>query len=582
MIRDLATILGPRHAGALRLYLAWLVAYAVLEGVAIAFLAPVLAALLTGDGTGASVWLLGMAGAVLMACVARYQQAMKGFSLALVVLTTVHERLGDHVASLPLGWFSSEKIGRLSQSATDGTTMVTNVFAHFLTPVVTGVLTPATLAVVIALTDWRLGLAVAVWAPFIYWAHRWSSTWIGRTEEAVDAAGATASARVVEFARAQPVLRAFGRTTDAGYQPLEDAIEAQRRANGSVLSTTFPRLLVGGLSVQVAFVTLISVGVLLVLGGTLDAVALVALLALAARLAGPLAEAAARSGLLRMANNDLRRLAALFAEKGLPEPIQPAPLTEPGRIEFDQVAFGYRPGAPVLRDVSFRVDPRTMTAIIGDSGSGKTTIIRLIMRFFDVDGGSVRVGGRDVRELDGTTLMGQLSPVMQDVYLFNDTLEANIRVGRPDATAEEVREAARLAGVEDIVARLPEGWNTPVGEGGALLSGGERQRVSVARAVLKNAPIVLLDEATAALDPANERFIEQTMRGLKARSTLLVVAHRPRTIVAADQILFLRGGRIIDVGTHDGLLARNAEYARFWHDRHRAQGWRLMAKEEIA
>jgi ATP-binding cassette subfamily B protein len=217
-----------------------------------------------------------------------------------------------------------------------------------------------------------------------------------------------------------------------------------------------------------------------------------------------------------------------------------------------------------------------MCALVGPSGCGKTTIAKLVARFYDVDRGVVRVGGDDVRDQRTEDLMAQLSMVFQDVYLFDDTLEANIRVGDPNASGDEVREAARLAGVTEIVERLPRGWETPVGEGGHALSGGERQRVSIARALLKRAPIVLLDEATSALDPENEANVLASMERLRETSTLLVIAHKLETIRTADQIVVLDDtGRIAQRGTHEELVGAPGRYRDFCRAREAAAGWRL-------
>jgi ATP-binding cassette subfamily B protein len=577
VIHSLVTLLGPAHAPRLYRYLAWLVTSAVLQGLAVALLVPILHALFAGDLPTATAWLAGLAAMVVLTCIAHYQQAMKGFALALLVLTTLHDRLGQHLVSLPLGWFNSEKVGRLSRSATSGTLMVTGLFAHYLGPVVSGVVVPATVALTLFVFDWRLGLTAVLCAPLIYFTHHWSAAAIGSNDARVEAAATLAGNRVVEFARYQQVLRAFGRTQD-GYAPLQAANQAQKLAGGSMLSQTFPKLLAGGLTVQLAFALLVGVGIALAAHGEIDAIQLVALLALAARFVGPLAEAAARSGLLRMAGNDLDQLVSILREPPLPEPAVSLPLSAPGSLAFEHVSFAYPSGPTVLRDLTFSAPTHSMTAIVGASGSGKTTVTRLLMRFFDTTAGSVKVGGVDVRELSNAALMAQLSLVMQDVYLFDDSLEANIRVGNPDASARDVAEAARLAGVEEIVARLPQGWNTPVGEGGASLSGGERQRVSLARALLKRAPIVLLDEATAALDPHNEAFVQAAIQRLMQHSTVLVIAHRLPTIMAADQILVLDEGRLVESGTHAHLLSLNGRYAGFWHDRQRAGGWRLNAQ----
>ncbi|MEV8003071.1 ABC transporter ATP-binding protein [Streptomyces parvus] len=580
MIRDLSAVLGSAHRAVLFRYLAALCGYAVAQGLAVSLLVPVLGDLLGGDTGGAARWTGWLAVAVLITLGAHYVQAMLGFRVALVILTTLHHRLGDHVAALPLGWFDGTTVGRLTRMGTKSVLSIAGSCAHLLQPLVTGVLTPATVVVVMVFLDWRLGLAALVCSPLILLAARVSVRLLNRMDEIDDAAGVEASGRVLEFARNQPVLRAFGRTTD-GYPPLEAALEEQRAAARKQVWMAVPGMLLGGFAVQMCFSALIGVGASLALDGAVDPVELVALLALVARFAGPLAEVGEFAAVVRMARNDMGRVRAVLDEPPLPEPERSTPVTEPGAVEVDRVRFGYPgrrgegPGDVVLDDVSFTVAPRTVTALVGASGSGKTTLTRLIARFFDVDAGTVRVGGVDVRDQTTAGLMEQLSLVFQDVYLFDDTLVGNIRVGRPDASEADLLEAARLAGVDEIVERLPDGWETRVGEAGTSLSGGERQRVSIARALLKDAPIVLLDEATAALDPENEAYVQRSMEALRERSTLLVIAHRLSTVTAAAQIVVLDEGRVTEVGTHQELMVLDGRYARFWNERHRALGWRI-------
>jgi len=575
MLADLELLLGRERRRMLWTYLATVVVYGVLSGVATALLVPLVKDLVSADFDHVGGHLLALAIVAVAACVAHYVQAMRGFHVALEMLDTMHERLGDHLVALPLGWFDQDKTGRLARVATDGTYMLAGLFAHLLTPLVVGITAPATVTVAMFVYDWRLGLVTLICIPLLALAYRYAARAVGRGEELDHEAAVEAGNRVIEFARHQPVLRAFGRGVE-GYRPLEDAIELQRRNGRRSLWYSTSGITVSAVTVQVVLTVLLLVGVWLVLADHLEAVPAIALIALGFRFAGPLAEIGQYSGVLRMVGNDLRRLTDVLREEGLPEPATSTPATRPGELQLDRVGFGYRPDEPVLDDVSFTVPPRSMTALVGPSGSGKTTITRLLARFWDTEVGVVRVSGVDVRDLATEDLMGQLALVFQDVYLFDDTLEANIRLGRPDATDEELREAAHLAGVDEIVARLPDGWQTRVGEGGTSLSGGERQRVSVARALIKAAPIVLLDEATAALDPENERFVQQSLRRLAERSTLLVIAHRLPTVVAADQIVVLDDGRVAEVGTHADLLAAGGRYADFWASRRHAGGWRLV------
>jgi len=450
--------------------------------------------------------------------------------------------------------------------------------AHLLQPIVTAYVTPVTIVLVSYAFDWRLGLALTAAGLVLAVTTRYVGTVTARADRFVDAAAAEAGSRIVEYAQAQPVLRAFGRAGTAPHRELATALLDQRRASRRMVTGTVPALALNASIVQAAYTALLAFGAYLTLGGSLDAPRLIALLALATRCAEPLVLAAELGSALRIGRENLRRFAEIFETPPLPSPAPGrAPSPVGGGIELSNVRFGYD-GQPVLDDVSLHVPAGTMTALVGPSGSGKTTVTRLVARFFDVDAGVVRVGGDDVRDLTTEELMSRLSLVFQDVYLFDDTIAGNIRVGRPDATEEEVREAGRLARVDEIVARLPDAWETRVGEGGLALSGGERQRISIARALLKKAPIVLLDEATAALDAATEAAVGEALGTLGRDRTVLVIAHRLSTVVAADQIVFLESGRVAECGTHTDLLARGGRYATLWSERTRARHWRLTPR----
>ncbi|MFF8955148.1 ABC transporter ATP-binding protein [Streptomyces sp. NPDC014894] len=579
MIRRLLTVVDPDSAAQLRRMLVGLVLCAVLQGLAFVLLVPLLRELLSDGGlSGALPWFGALAAVAAGYAVVYWDSTLCGYRAGAGLARTLYHRLGDHVASLPLGWFTAERTGRLTQLTAKGVIDVMGVPAHLLRPIVTAFVTPLVVVALMFLFDWRLALAALAGLPLAALAHRVTGRVVARNDHAHDAASAEAGGRVIEFARAQPVLRAFRRTVH-GYQALDDALVAQRATGRRLLLTAVPGFAAFVVSVQLAFTVVLLAGTVLALGGSVGAPELIALLVLAARFVEPLIVAADLAAAVRIADNALSRVEAVLATEPLPEPDSPVEPADPDdtSVELDGVAFGYDPARPVLDGVSLRVPSRTMTALVGPSGSGKTTVTRLVARFFDTDAGRVLVGGTDVRELGTEALMSRISLVFQDVYLFDATIAENIRLARPDATEEEFCRAARLAGVDEIAARLPDGWDSRVGEGGTTLSGGERQRVSIARALLKDAPIVLLDEATAALDPENEKIVQDALAALAGDRTLLVIAHRLQTIASADRIAVLEDGAIAELGTHDELLARGGRYARFWAERSRAGGWRLAA-----
>lgn len=538
-------------------------------------LIPVLQALFDGNFGSAWRWTIWLAVAVLVASACSYQQLLVGLRIGVGMLRGVQTRLGDHLSTLPLGWFGTANAGSISKMTVGGVREILNVVNYLLAPVITAVLVPVGVAIGVLFIDWRIALVMLISLPVLLFVSNWANNSYTRADRQLDAAAVEANSRVVEFAQAQPVLRAFG-AVGAGNRALTRALQEQQRASRRMIAASVPGLMVFALCVQIVFLIVVSVVVARGTGGDLSIPATVALIAVTARFIEPINRAAQLSTALRSAGDAADRITEFLAEPDLPEHTEPV---TPGAadIVFDNVEFGYRDGDKVIDGVSFTVPAGTTTAIVGPSGGGKTTLLKLASRFYDVGSGSITVAGHDVRQQPSETLLGQVSLVFQDVYLFDETISENIRIGNPDATPEQVRRAGEIARVDEIADRLPDGWDAAVGEGGTALSGGERQRVSIARALLKDAPIVLLDEATSALDPHSEAAVVRGIHELTRDKTVVVVAHRLATIAHADQILFVQDGQIVERGTHDELLELGGRYAGFWSERSRATGWHLVS-----
>lgn len=582
----------------------------VVRGLSLIAFIPAAIALTSGRpawGMNLTAWLIVLALCALASFITEYLLAMRSYMVSFDFLSNMHRAIGDKVASLPLGSFRADTAGKMSRLVSRELMLLGEMFAHMYSPFIAAIVTSLTMLVGITVFSPALGLVCVLAIPVIA-----GGVWVARTclnsgSALKEPPAQELSHRIVEYATKQGALRACGRSSS--YKPLERAEDTYgKAARRSLIRETIGQV-VNGMAAQVVVVSLIIAIGLLAVGGSVSPVEAIVSIGLLLRFTQILVDI----GTLASAFETRRPVLDLSHEVlSAPElPILPAnPDKDPGSSNHDpsssdkdlassdqdpasrdkdpaysgsavaltDVSFAYEADHPVLRGVSFQVAPGTMTAIVGPSGCGKTTIARLVARFYDVDAGSVSVGGRDVRQWDTAQLMAQLSLVFQDVYLFDDTLEANVRIGRVDASDDDVKEAARLSGVDEIVERLPLGWKTRVGEGGRALSGGERQRVSIARALLKAAPIVLFDEATSALDPENENRITDAMDALRRNATLIVIAHKLDTITAADQIIVLdHSGHVAQVGTHAELYSQSdGQYRAFWQARSRAAGWRLV------
>jgi ATP-binding cassette subfamily B protein len=579
MLKTFLQLLGDQ-APVFRRYVFMAAIYGVLSGLTITTLVPVVSHLLSSETTQAAQWLVILIAGVLACWALRRRVERAGMNVGVALLQSARHRIGDHVATLPVGWFNPENTARLSHVISQGMMEVAQLPAHLFTPVIGGLVAPVIMVAALLVLHWPMGLIALIALPVLAGIF-WLAARLGTdADEAFHSHSAATSQRMVEFAQAQSVLRAFN-GGGASTRFLEQAIDRQRNSASQLIYTSAISIVLNAWVVQAAFAALmiaaaVWLGSLSDNGMPLqDVIAVVVSLMLVNRFIDPLLDVANYGEALRGARSQLNAVRDIFAIKPLPEPIRPK-RPQDASVSMHNVAFRYSDDqSDVLCGVNLHIAPGTMTALVGSSGSGKTTLIRLISRFFDVSRGSVEIGGVDVREISDSGLSEHISQIFQDTYLFQGSIADNIRLGKPNASDGEVMEAARLSGAAEIIERLPQGLNTAVGEGGARLSGGERQRISIARALIKDAPILLVDEATAALDAENQAAIADTLARLRGLRTLIVIAHQLSTVTMADQILVLNKGKVTEQGTHEQLQRRGGLYARFLDQRHAAKGWRI-------
>ena len=528
----------------------------------------------TDGGTADTGQLWGYAIAIFVLCLVQigfgYRANTQAYALTIAVQTRLRVFLADYLRRLPLGFFTRHETGTIDALFT------TNIMYlephHVLESLINAVVTPILIFVVMLVYDWRLALVLASSVLLALLALRYAEQVFARVWRLQAAARVQANARMVEYIQGIAVIRAFNLGGDRLHQ-FRTGLKQYRTASLDTVTQIVPAMILFLSTLELGFALLLVVGAAFFVNGSLAGDRFLFFMVLGLAFYTPLMAMADMSELYRIMQNCVRNLNEFFQARLLPTATTPQPLRDTA-IEFQNVSFSYG-GETVLDQVSFQITPGSMTALVGPSGSGKTTITNLIARFWDVNAGSVTVGGVDVRQIPTNTLLSQMTMVFQDVYLFNDTIFENIRFGNPAATEAQVMAAAQAAQCHEFITRLPEGYQTMVGEGGATLSGGEKQRISIARAMLKDAPIVLLDEATASIDPENERLIQQAIQALSTQKTLIVIAHRLTTIAAADQILVLDQGRVVEQGQHPTLVEQGGLYARLWDVKAQSHGWKI-------
>lgn len=493
--------------------------------------------------------------------------------------TQLRTDLARHLARVPLGYVQQTGSGALTKVMMDDVKAL-HVFVADSTPLYArAYVSPVLTFILLWWLDWRLALAATVVLAIGMAAVSLAMRGSGEMMQRYHVAGENVSKAIVEYVQAMPVVRTFdtGTTTFQRYQRALDAFTSVVLAWYRMAGFS-SRLSVAILNPLPTLVVLAWLGGWLISRDAMDVVTWLAVLLVGTGMAESLLPLMSLRHLVAKTQMSIHRIQEVMAEPELSLlQAQQSRVPMDGAVCFDQVDFRYTSDGPlVLQGVSFEVPQGTVTALVGPSGAGKTTVARLIPRFWDVSAGCIKVGGVGVREMQPDVLMQHVAFVFQDSFLFADTIANNIRLGLESATMEDVKAAARAAQAHEFIERLPQGYNTPVGERGVFLSGGQCQRITIARAILQNRPILVLDEVTAFADPENEAALVAALSNLMRGKTVLMVAHRLSTIRNVDQILVFDQGRLVEQGRHDALVAQGGVYARMWSNYEKAQDWALL------
>lgn len=490
--------------------------------------------------------------------------------------TCTHKRIeiAEHMRYLPMGYFNQNSLGQITSVTTNTLESLADVATRVVMMTLEGFLTAGTITVFVFIYDWRIGLILLVGLILFLLPNglmRWQA---GNVSEAKQQADTDLVAVVLEYSQGIAEVKNYN-IVQSSAKKLSRAIENKRHLDTKLTWVTLPYIALQGMITKLTGTIIGLFSIYFYLQGSMSLLICIMMLISAFMIYESLDGVGSFSSLLRIVDLSVDMINKVLSIKPMDisgKDLQP----KTSNIKLDHVSFSYE-SKKIIDDVSLDIPEKTTTALVGPSGSGKTTLCNLIARFWDVESGSISLDGHDVKEYSYDSLIRNFSFVFQTVYLFEDTIENNIKFGKPDASHEEVVAAAKKAACHDFILSLPEGYQTKIGEGGASLSGGERQRISIARAIIKDAPIIILDEATANVDPENEEVLMQAIHSLTKNKTIIMIAHRLKTVEHADQIIVLNQGRIVEQGKHQELLAKRGLYSRFIQERRSAASWQIQA-----
>ena len=480
--------------------------------------------------------------------------------------------IAEHLRYLPMGYFNANSLGQITSITTNIMESLENIATRVVMLVCDGLLTTSLIVVMLFFFDWRIACVLLCGFSLFLFANsrlriaseKVSGKKIRADERLVE--------KVLEYLQGMTEVKAY-RLTGVKSKELNEAISENSKINIDMEMTLVPRIALQSFIAKLTGVAMVAFSCVFYCAGSMDALNAVVMVISAFIIYTSLETAGQYSSLLRVVDMSVDRAQEILNTPQMDisgETIEPAVRD----ITAQDIAFSYEK-RKIIDGISLHIPEKTTTAIVGPSGGGKTTLVNLLARFWDVDGGTVMLGGRNVKDYDMDSLMANFSFVFQSVYLFHDTIANNIRFGQPGAPMEDVIAAAKKACCHDFISSLPQGYDTVVGEGGASLSGGEKQRISIARAMMKNAPVIFLDEATANVDPENENELMHAIQALTAEKTVIMIAHRLKTVERADQIIVVDHGKIVQQGTHAELMEQDGIYRNFIGERREAASWKV-------